>query len=287
MGGAVTYTNESKTKVLGVPAELIAEHGAVSPEVAEAMADGALEEYDADIGVGITGIAGPDGRHRGKAGRLRLRVRQELRRIDDRPRPRHARERAPTCASARRSSPCTSPAGSSWARTSRSRALAKPLAYEISVDEAVLDDLRERLSGTRWPEAADVGWEYGMDQGFLRRLCEHWASDYDWRATESRLNEFEHATWEGIHFIRAGEGAGPIVLVHGWPGAVLEFERADPAPRRGGPRGDRTVPCRDTGSPRRPRSPQRRAESRRGFALWSRTGSASSATPSRAETGER
>ena len=43
MGGAVTYTNESKTKVLGVPAELIAEHGAVSPEVAEAMADGALE----------------------------------------------------------------------------------------------------------------------------------------------------------------------------------------------------------------------------------------------------
>lgn len=60
-GGAVTYTNESKTKVLGVPAELIAEHGAVSPEVAEAMADGAIEQYDADVGVGITGIAGPSG----------------------------------------------------------------------------------------------------------------------------------------------------------------------------------------------------------------------------------
>jgi nicotinamide-nucleotide amidase len=60
-GGAVTYTNESKTKVLGVPAELIEAHGAVSPEVAEAMADGALEQYDADIGVGITGIAGPSG----------------------------------------------------------------------------------------------------------------------------------------------------------------------------------------------------------------------------------
>ena len=61
MGGAVTYTNESKTRVLGVPADLIAKHGAVSPEVAEAMADGALEQYDADIGVGITGIAGPTG----------------------------------------------------------------------------------------------------------------------------------------------------------------------------------------------------------------------------------
>jgi len=60
-GGAVTYSNESKTTVLGVPAELVASHGAVSPEVAEAMADGALERYEADIAVGITGIAGPDG----------------------------------------------------------------------------------------------------------------------------------------------------------------------------------------------------------------------------------
>ncbi len=60
-GGAVTYTNESKTRVLGVPAELIAELGAVSPEVAEAMADGAMETYEADVGVGITGIAGPSG----------------------------------------------------------------------------------------------------------------------------------------------------------------------------------------------------------------------------------
>jgi len=60
-GGAVTYSNESKTTVLGVPVELVAEHGAVSPEVAEAMADGALKRYQADIAVGITGIAGPDG----------------------------------------------------------------------------------------------------------------------------------------------------------------------------------------------------------------------------------
>ena len=57
----MTYSNEAKTEVLGVPAEMIAEHGAVSNEVAEAMADGALARFEADIGVGITGIAGPDG----------------------------------------------------------------------------------------------------------------------------------------------------------------------------------------------------------------------------------
>ena len=60
-GGAVTYSNEAKTEVLGVPAEMIAAHGAVSNEVAEAMADGALARFEADIGVGITGIAGPTG----------------------------------------------------------------------------------------------------------------------------------------------------------------------------------------------------------------------------------
>ncbi|HEX2468212.1 MAG TPA: competence/damage-inducible protein A [Solirubrobacterales bacterium] len=60
-GGVVAYSNEAKTELLEVPAELLERHGAVSPEVAEAMADGALAPFDADIGVGITGIAGPEG----------------------------------------------------------------------------------------------------------------------------------------------------------------------------------------------------------------------------------
>jgi PncC family amidohydrolase len=61
LGGVVAYSNEAKIELLGVPAELIEAHGAVSPEVAAAMADGALARFDSDIGVGITGIAGPDG----------------------------------------------------------------------------------------------------------------------------------------------------------------------------------------------------------------------------------
>ena len=60
-GGVVAYSNESKSELLGVPPELIVEHGAVSPQVAEAMADGALERFDADVACGITGIAGPEG----------------------------------------------------------------------------------------------------------------------------------------------------------------------------------------------------------------------------------
>jgi nicotinamide-nucleotide amidase len=60
-GGVVSYSNESKTKLLGVDPKLIEERGAVSQEVAEAMADGALERFDADVSCAITGIAGPDG----------------------------------------------------------------------------------------------------------------------------------------------------------------------------------------------------------------------------------
>jgi nicotinamide-nucleotide amidase len=60
-GGVVSYSNASKTELLGVDAKLIEEHGAVSPEVAEAMADGALGRFAADVACAVTGVAGPDG----------------------------------------------------------------------------------------------------------------------------------------------------------------------------------------------------------------------------------
>jgi nicotinamide-nucleotide amidase len=60
-GGIVAYSNDAKVAVVGVDADLIARFGAVSTEVADALADGAAARFEADVGVGITGIAGPDG----------------------------------------------------------------------------------------------------------------------------------------------------------------------------------------------------------------------------------
>jgi len=60
-GGLVVYSNAAKVALAGVDSELIARVGAVSPEVADALADGALARFDADVGIGVTGIAGPDG----------------------------------------------------------------------------------------------------------------------------------------------------------------------------------------------------------------------------------
>lgn len=108
--------------------------------------------------------------------------------------------------------------------------MAAPEHFQIPVPRDALDDLRRRLEATRWTRDADMGWEYGMDQGFLRGLTEHWAHEYDWAATAARLGEHDHFRLDGLHFWRAGEGSGslPIVLVHGWPGAFLEFRDVVP-----------------------------------------------------------
>jgi nicotinamide-nucleotide amidase len=59
--GFVTYSNQAKTRMIGVPAELIQRHGAVSEEVARAMAEGAIAASGADVAVAVTGVAGPGG----------------------------------------------------------------------------------------------------------------------------------------------------------------------------------------------------------------------------------
>jgi nicotinamide-nucleotide amidase len=61
LGGVVVYSDAAKTVFANVPAELIARHGAVSPEVAAALADGAVARFGAALGIGITGVAGPGG----------------------------------------------------------------------------------------------------------------------------------------------------------------------------------------------------------------------------------
>ncbi|MCH7960154.1 MAG: CinA family protein [Candidatus Hydrogenedentes bacterium] len=66
LGGIVSYSNDAKTRLLGVDADMISTHGAVSEEVAEAMARGARDQFSADVTVGVTGIAGPGGGTREK-----------------------------------------------------------------------------------------------------------------------------------------------------------------------------------------------------------------------------
>jgi pimeloyl-ACP methyl ester carboxylesterase len=118
---------------------------------------------------------------------------------------------------------------------SPSRALADEAdqvrPFTIRVEDAVLVDLRERLTRTRWPDALDgAGWDYGVELSYVKELVDYWRTKYDWREQERKLNQFRQfkTTIDGldIHFIHQRSkhaDALPLVIVHGWPGSVQEF----------------------------------------------------------------
>src|SRR5689334_20274752 len=105
--------------------------------------------------------------------------------------------------------------------------------FQIEVPEADLVDLRERLARTRWPDAETVDdWSQGVPLAYVRDLCDYWATKYDWRATEARLNRFPQFRTEvdglDIHFLHVRsphEDALPLVITHGWPGSIVEFHK--------------------------------------------------------------
>lgn len=105
--------------------------------------------------------------------------------------------------------------------------------FRIDIPDTQLDDLRDRLNRTRWPEREPVDdWSQGIPLGYVQELCRYWADNYDWRKSETRLNAFPQFRTQidglGIHFIHVRSpqpDAFPIVLTHGWPGSVVEFHK--------------------------------------------------------------
>ena len=120
--------------------------------------------------------------------------------------------------------------------------------FRLAVPDAVLNDLRARLSQTRWPEPETVpDGSQGVRLAAAQALCAYWRDSYDWRRCESRLNALGQFRTTidgiGIHFlhVRSPEpDALPLILTHGWPGSVVEFLKVigpltDPAAHGGDP----------------------------------------------------
>lgn len=106
-----------------------------------------------------------------------------------------------------------------------------PRPFTLSVPDAAIADLKDRLARTRFPDQApDAPWAYGADLGYMKELVEYWRTRFDWRAQEGRLNAFPQFKVRmpdvDLHYIKV-EGKGPnpmpLLLMHGWPGSVYEF----------------------------------------------------------------
>ena len=103
--------------------------------------------------------------------------------------------------------------------------------FQVDVPDEALADLRRRIEGTRWPTKELVtDRSQGVQLATLQELARYWATDYDWRRAESKLNALPQFTTEidgvEIHFVHVRskhEDALPLIMTHGWPGSVLEL----------------------------------------------------------------
>jgi pimeloyl-ACP methyl ester carboxylesterase len=104
-------------------------------------------------------------------------------------------------------------------------------AFHVDVQEEALEDLRRRIAATRWPTKELVpDRSQGVQLATMQELARYWATDYDWRKAEAKLNALPQFTTEidgaHIHFIHVRsphENAMPLIMTHGWPGSVIEL----------------------------------------------------------------
>ena len=108
--------------------------------------------------------------------------------------------------------------------------------FDISVENSTLDQLRDRLINTRYPdEITGSGWNYGTDLSYLKELVQYWHSDFNWSKQQALINSFSHFRTTvddiNIHFIHEkGKGPDPLPLIitHGWPGTFFEMYKVIP-----------------------------------------------------------
>jgi epoxide hydrolase len=113
--------------------------------------------------------------------------------------------------------------------TTPTPALVRP--FTVSIPDSEIDDLKQRLARTRWPDPETVGdWSQGVRVENARSLVDYWERGYAWRRLESGLNRFPQFLTEidglDIHFIHArskNPNAMPLLLTHGWPSSIVDF----------------------------------------------------------------
>jgi epoxide hydrolase len=103
--------------------------------------------------------------------------------------------------------------------------------YEVAVAQSDIDDLKDRLVRTKWPDELDgAGWDYGVPLDYVRDLVSYWIDEFDWREHEAQVNAHPQFVTtvddETVHFIHVPSpepDALPLIVTHGWPMSVFEY----------------------------------------------------------------
>jgi microsomal epoxide hydrolase len=103
--------------------------------------------------------------------------------------------------------------------------------YKINVSDQQISNIISKIKDYPWSSIENMeGWTHGTNKEYLKELCEYWASDFDWKKHENLINSFTNfkTNVDGIdiHFIQekgSGKNPKPLLLMHGWPGSIVEF----------------------------------------------------------------
>ena len=104
-------------------------------------------------------------------------------------------------------------------------------AFKVKISDQEIDSIYNKIKKYPWHEMPDDGgWEYGTNLDYLKELSNYWVNNFDWRKSEAQLNRFSNFKSKvddiDIHFIHekgSGSNPTPLLLMHGWPGSVIEF----------------------------------------------------------------
>jgi microsomal epoxide hydrolase len=103
--------------------------------------------------------------------------------------------------------------------------------FNINVSSEQISEIKSKIENYPWSYIEENdGWELGTNKNYLKELCKYWTSDFDWKKHEKLINSFSNfkTNVDGIdiHFIKekgSGKNPKPLLLMHGWPGSIIEF----------------------------------------------------------------
>ena len=103
--------------------------------------------------------------------------------------------------------------------------------FNVNFTEKEISPIYQKIKDYPWNSIPDLeGWEHGTNKTYLKELCDYWISEFDWQKHEVELNKFQNfvSNVDGIdiHFIKekgTSPNSKPLLLMHGWPGSVVEF----------------------------------------------------------------